>query len=78
MAQPTGPWTTLAILGLACVSFAACGKPRNETAGAGGVANAAAVQAAADASNVTAIPGYEPSSGNAAAAGANGGNAAAP
>jgi hypothetical protein len=77
MALRIGVWTAIVLLALVALNFAACGKPRNENAGAGGVANAAAVQAAADAGNVTSIPGYSPDAASPAAPGnAAAGNAA--
>jgi hypothetical protein len=56
--------TIMAALGLA---LAACGKKTEEANGAAD-ASPAAVNAAADASNVTSIPGYTPDGGNAGAA----------
>jgi hypothetical protein len=76
MAMRIGVWTAIALLALAALNFSACGKPRNENAGAGGVANAAAVQAAADAGNVTSIPGFTPNTGSPAPGNASAGNAA--
>jgi hypothetical protein len=76
MAMRIGVWAAAALVALVALSFSACGKPRSESAGAGGVANAAATQAAADASNVTSIPGYTPGGGNAAPGNVAAGNAA--
>jgi hypothetical protein len=51
---------------VAILSLAACGKPQAEANS--GAENSAATQAAADAANVTSIPGYTPPAGNAAGA----------
>ena len=64
-----GIWAATALLTL---NFAACGK-KDQTAGAP-AASAAETQAAADASNVTSIPGYAPTAGNATSANAAPGN----
>jgi hypothetical protein len=63
--------TAIAVLGLA-----ACGKPAAQSDNAAEAPTPAAAQAAADASNVTSIPGYAPQSANTAAA--NTAEAAAP
>jgi hypothetical protein len=76
MAMRIGVWTAVALLALVALNFSACGKPRNEDAGAGGVANAAAVRAAAEAGDVTSIPGFTPNAGPAAPGNAAAGNAA--